>query len=82
MNQYTLPKIYWKRSFWLQDTIIRKAQAFDITGNKERYIQIFTQDHFTGSVLPTRKEIKLIITIVKYTIAWPVEVSFWMQWSR
>ena len=37
----------------------------------------FMQDHFTGSVFPTRKEIKLTTAIVKYTIARQTEVSLW-----
>ena len=54
----------------LQDIVIRKTQVFDIIRNEQKYIyKYFTQDHFTGSVLPTRQEIKLTTAIVKYMIA-------------
>ena len=54
----------------LQDIVIRKTQVFDIIRIEQKYIyKYFTQDHFTGSVLPTRKEIKLTTAIVKYMIA-------------
>ena len=53
----------------LQDTVIGKTQAFDTIRNEEKCIQILHAASFTGSVLATRKEIKLTTAIVKYTMA-------------
>ena len=53
----------------LQDTVIGRTQALDMKKMRRSIHKYFTQDHFTGFMLPTRKKIKLTTAIVKYTIA-------------